>query len=237
MSKPFTRSLALIESWIAELAPKSKAIATAAAAAVSAPALTATAAASSKATAAAAENGAAAAAAAAADSDSGSAISKMNFCVGRVLDVKPHPDSDTLYVEQIDLGEPTGPRTIVSGLRAHISIPDFTGKNVLVIANLEPRKLRNVFSAGMVLCASTDGKGKVMLVDVPDAAKPGERIVFPSHPGPAEPVLKKKLAKLWDDVAPLLKTDANGVATLQGMPFVTSAGPCTCKALPNATIS
>jgi glutamyl-Q tRNA(Asp) synthetase len=225
-AKPFSRSLSLIEKWISELMPKS---------APAAPAAVSKAAAAAPAAAAAAP--AAAAAADAGGEDGGSAISKMNFVVGRVLQVAPHPDSDTLYVESIDVGESTGPRTIVSGLRAHVSVEEFTGKNVLVIANLEPRKLRGVMSAGMVLCASTDGKGKVMLVDVPDAAKAGERIVFPGHPGAAEPVLKKKLAKLWDDVAPLLATDANGVACLAGMPFVTSAGPCTCKALPNAHVS
>jgi hypothetical protein len=89
----------------------------------------------------------------------------------------------------------------------------------------------------MVLCASTEGKGLVKLLDVPAAAVPGERLVFKGHEGAAEPVLKKKLAKHWDDVAPLLKTDAAGVCMFDSLPFVTSAGPVTCAAVPAGSIS
>jgi methionine--tRNA ligase beta chain len=170
-------------------------------------------------------------------SSSGSALSKINFLVGRVLEVAPHPESEHLYVEKIDLGEPTGPRTIISGLREHVAVENFLGRNVVVVANLEPRKMRGIVSEGMVLCASNADKAKVMLLDVPDAVKPGERITFPGHDGPAEPVLKKKLAKLYDDVAPTLKTDAAGVATCMGMPFNTSCGPCVCAAIPNGNVS
>ncbi len=227
----FARSLALVDKWIAELTPKAVA-ATAVDAKKQQP--TSKAAASSTTAPAAASSSSAAAAA---SSSSDSAISKVAFLVGRVLEVANHPESEHLYVEQIDLGEPEGPRTIISGLREHVKPEEFKGKNVIVVANLEPRKMRGIVSAGMVLCASTEGKGKVMLIDVPDAAKPGERIMFPGHDGPAEPVLKKKLAKLYDDVAPLLKTDAKGTACLNGMPFVTSAGPCTCVQIPNGTVS
>lgn len=223
----FARSLSLVDKWIAELTPK----AVASAATVKEKKVAATPAA------AAASSSSSPTAAATAASDAATGLSKINFVVGRVLEVGPHPESEHLYVEKIDLGEPTGPRTIISGLREHVKVEDFLGKNVVVVANLEPRKMRGIVSEGMVLCASNEGKGKVMLLDVPDAVKPGERITFPGHDGPAEPVLKKKLAKLYDDVAPTLKTDAAGVATCMGLPFKTSCGLCTCAAIPNGNVS
>jgi methionine--tRNA ligase beta chain len=239
----FSRSLLAIDRWLAEFAPAATATAAAAGAAVGAAAVSKSAPKSAPAAAASAESPASPAAPASPASEAGagagagSAISKIAFIVGKVLEVAPHPESEHLYVEKIDLGEASGPRSIISGLREHVAEKDFVGRNVIVVANLEPRKMRGIVSEGMVLCASTDGKGKVCLLDVPPAAPAGERIMFPGHDGPAEPVLKKKLAKLWDDVAPTLRTDAAGVATCSGMPFRTSAGPVTCAAIPNGSVS
>ena len=79
---------------------------------------------------------------------------------------------------------------------------------------------------GMVLCA-TAADGSVAFVEPPPGAKVGERIQFAGHEGaPADPsrVAKKKL---FEAVAPGLRVDASGVATWEGIPFLTSAGPCT----------
>ena len=158
---------------------------------------------------------------------SSSSMSKVHLQVGRVLSVKKHPESAKLFVEEIDIGEPSGPRTILSGLQEHITEVDFLNRLVIVVSNLEPRKIGGIFSAGMVLCASTSCKGKVELLTVPLDTPIGERVVFPGHDGPAEPVLKKKLAKHFEDVAPDLRTDENGVALFKALPFVTSKGTVT----------
>ena len=81
-------------------------------------------------------------------------------------EVQPHPESSHLYIEKIDLGE-AEPRTILSGLQEHYTVADFTGKMVVVAANLEPRQVAGIPSCGMVLCASTSGKGLVKLLEVP----------------------------------------------------------------------
>jgi len=80
--------------------------------------------------------------------------------------VTAHPESDKLFVERIDIGDAGGPRTIISGLRGFVTEKEFRGKNVVVVANLEPRKMRGIVSEGMVLCASDDGKQNVLLLDV-----------------------------------------------------------------------
>ena len=74
--------------------------------------------------------------------------------MGKIVDVKRHPDADSLYIEQIDLGEASGPRTIVSGLVNYVPIEKMQNRMVVVLANLKPANLRGVASHGMVLCAS-----------------------------------------------------------------------------------
>lgn len=49
-------------------------------------------------------------------------VSRLEIRVGKIVKVDKHPDADSLYVEQIDLGEPTGPRTVVSGLVKFVPI-------------------------------------------------------------------------------------------------------------------
>lgn len=57
-------------------------------------------------------------------------------------------------MEKIDLGEPTGPRTIVSGLVNFVPIEEMKDRMVVVLANLKAANLRGILSHGMVLCAS-----------------------------------------------------------------------------------
>jgi len=218
----FRRSFAYLEKWIAEFAPKPVVapVASAAAKHVDPKAATPAPAAAATGKAPKAAKGAAAAAPAVPE---GSSMSKVNLLIGKVLEVTKHPESEKLYIEKIDLGE-AEPRVILSGLQEHVTIDAFTGKLVVVVANLEPRKIGGIPSNGMVLCASTEGKGKVELLDVPEGTPVGERVVFPGHESAPEPVLKKKLAKHYEEVAPQLVTDAEGIATWNGMPFKTSKG-------------
>jgi len=74
--------------------------------------------------------------------------------VGKIVEVKRHPDADSLYVEKIDLGELSGPRTIVSGLVNFVPLEEMENRMVIVLANLKPANLRGILSHGMVLCAS-----------------------------------------------------------------------------------
>jgi len=48
-------------------------------------------------------------------------VSRLNMRIGRIIDVKKHPDADSLYVEQVDVGEAKN-RTVVSGLVKHVPI-------------------------------------------------------------------------------------------------------------------
>jgi methionine--tRNA ligase beta chain len=79
---------------------------------------------------------------------------RLNIRVGKIVEVKKHPDADSLYVEKIDLGEPNGPRTIVSGLVNFVPLNEMENRMVVILANLKPANLRGISSHGMVLCAS-----------------------------------------------------------------------------------
>lgn len=48
-------------------------------------------------------------------------VSRLDLRVGRIVSAQKHPDADSLYVEQVDVGE-AAPRTVVSGLVKHIPL-------------------------------------------------------------------------------------------------------------------
>mmetsp|Transcript_15113 Transcript_15113/g.21091 ORF Transcript_15113/g.21091 Transcript_15113/m.21091 type:complete len:422 (+) Transcript_15113:99-1364(+) len=162
-------------------------------------------------------------------------VSRLDIRVGKIVEVKKHPDAESLYVEKIDLGEATGPRQIVSGLVKFVPIEQMQDRMVVVLCNLKPAKLRGVESQGMVLAASNEEHTSVELLTVPEGTKIGERVTFEGYGGNPDPVLNPKL-KIFEAVAPGLSTDANRVATYKGTPFKTSTGVVTVASLTNAHI-
>jgi len=77
---------------------------------------------------------------------------KLDLRVGTVTEAGDHPNADRLIVLQVDLGSET--RQIVAGLKAWIEPDTMVGKQVIVVANLAPRKMRGLESQGMLLAAS-----------------------------------------------------------------------------------
>ena len=152
-------------------------------------------------------------------------VLRVEFRVGKVLSCEPHPDADSLLVEQIDCGDESGPRTVVSGLAKHISPMHMVGKSVVVIGNLKPSRMRGIQSEAMVLCSFV-GEGDEEVVEVitaPLGARPGD-VLCVEGKGPPQPdaVLKSKtaqaafqrvVAKLSaNDRGDVVWTDDDGVA-------------------------
>lgn len=81
-------------------------------------------------------------------------FAKVELKVGTITECKPHPKADRLLVEQIDLGDEV--RQVVSGIAEHYKPEELVGKQVIVVTNLKPVKLRGVESQGMLLCAAND---------------------------------------------------------------------------------
>ncbi|MBP3771574.1 MAG: class I tRNA ligase family protein, partial [Treponema sp.] len=98
--------------------------------------------------------------------------------VAKIVDIKPNPDGDKLYIETMDDGSGK-PRTIQSGLRKYLTEADLLGKHVVIASNLAPRKMRGVESYGMLLAGdyTEDGKECVEVLDASWAA-PGTKVVL-----------------------------------------------------------
>jgi len=165
-------------------------------------------------------------------------VRRLDIRVGKILKAEQHPDADSLYVEQIDVGDEEGPRTIVSGLAKYIPLAELEGRMCTVLCNLKPAKMRGVVSEGMVLCGANEGTNTVELLEPPADAKVGERVMVEGMDAPdPDPVLKSKTQqKVWPNVAPDLKADAQGVAQYQGKQLKTSAGPLKCSSLTDCSI-
>jgi methionyl-tRNA synthetase len=83
---------------------------------------------------------------------------KVDLRVGLVLTAQPVKNSTKLMHMTVDLGEGQ-PRTIVAGIAEAYGPADLIGRKVVIVANLQPRKLKGIESNGMIVAASvSDGK-------------------------------------------------------------------------------
>ncbi|HZX21201.1 MAG TPA: methionine--tRNA ligase, partial [Clostridia bacterium] len=84
---------------------------------------------------------------------------KLELRVARVSKAEKHPDADRLLVLQLQVGNET--RQVVSGIAQYYKPEQLIGKNLILVANLKPVKLRGIESHGMILAACND-KGLVL---------------------------------------------------------------------------
>uniref|UniRef100_A0A667XL28 Aminoacyl tRNA synthetase complex interacting multifunctional protein 1a n=1 Tax=Myripristis murdjan TaxID=586833 RepID=A0A667XL28_9TELE len=160
-------------------------------------------------------------------------VSRLDMRVGRIISAQKHPDADSLYVEQVDVGE-ASPRTVVSGLVKHIPLDQMQNRMAVLLCNLKPAKMRGVVSQAMVMCASSPDK--VEILDPPSGAMPGERVTFQGFPGEPDKELNPK-KKVWEQIQPDLRTDGQCVATYKGAAFeITGKGVCKAQTMNNSGI-
>ena len=100
-------------------------------------------------------------------------FTKVDLVVGKITEAKVHPDADKLLVFTVDIGEDR-PRTIVSGIKKWYAPEDLLGKNVIVVRNLAPRKMRGIESEGMLLAADFDDD--LSLLSTLSDMKPGSKV-------------------------------------------------------------
>jgi methionyl-tRNA synthetase len=100
-------------------------------------------------------------------------FTKVDLRVGQVLSAEPVKGADKLLHMKIDIGE-AQPRTIVAGIAEAYKPDQMVGRKVVIVANLQPRKLRGIESNGMIVAASPDGGKPILagfLEDVPVGAR------------------------------------------------------------------
>jgi methionyl-tRNA synthetase len=99
-------------------------------------------------------------------------FAKIELRTARVKAAIVHPDADKLLVLTVEVG--TEERTICAGIRQWWQPEQLVGKDIVIVANLAPRKLRGVMSQGMLL-AVHDGENVVPLTAM-NPVNSGQRI-------------------------------------------------------------
>jgi methionyl-tRNA synthetase len=88
-------------------------------------------------------------------------FSRIELRVATVVGAEAHPRADRLVVLQVDIGEEQ--RQLVAGIRAQYTPEELIGRQIVVVANLQPATLRGIESQGMLLAAS-DGAGNLVII-------------------------------------------------------------------------
>jgi methionyl-tRNA synthetase len=98
---------------------------------------------------------------------------KIDLRVGTIIEAKKVEKADKLLELLVDLGFEQ--RTILSGIAMHFKPEEIIGKQVTIVANLAPRKMRGIESKGMILMAE-DAAGKLYFVSPSEAIAAGSTI-------------------------------------------------------------
>ncbi|KAG0365350.1 hypothetical protein BC939DRAFT_460060 [Gamsiella multidivaricata] len=174
-------------------------------------------------------------------------ISKLDIRVGIVRSVSAHPGAESLYIEQVDVGDKDSDkdketRTIVSGLVHHVPKDYLEGRAVIVVGNMKPSKLRGVVSEGMLLCAmevdAEDEVTRVALLEPAEGSQPGDKVMIDGYTDEATvpvPVLTPK--RKWFEKSRVHFSVRDGVAYYKGSPFKTVKGLIRCKTISEGQIS
>ena len=100
-------------------------------------------------------------------------FAKIDLTTGTIIAAEKVEKADKLLKLQVDLGFET--RTIVSGIALHYQPEDIIGKQVTVVTNLAPRKMRGIESNGMILMAE-DQSGKLHFINPETLIDKGSKV-------------------------------------------------------------
>lgn len=100
-------------------------------------------------------------------------FAKLELKTGTVTHCEKVEKADKLLKLEVDLGSEK--RTIVSGIAQHYKPEDMVGKQVIVVINLAPRKMKGIESQGMILTAE-DSDGKLQLLKPENPVSPGSNV-------------------------------------------------------------
>ena len=101
-------------------------------------------------------------------------FARVDLRVARVLEAREHPNAEKLLLLQVDLGGEQ--RQLCAGLRGHYTAEQLVGRNIIVVANLAPRKMRGEISQGMLLAASSEDKARVILLTTESEIASGSKV-------------------------------------------------------------
>lgn len=149
---------------------------------------------------------------------------KLDIRVGKIIEIQKHPDADSLYVSKIDVGDSSGPRTVVSGLAKLIPQNELEGRLVVTLCNLKPAKMRGVESQAMVLCASREEPRQVEPLTPPPGSQAGDRIFVEGYENNSTTEQLNPKKKIWETLQTDLKTSKSCIAEWQGNALISKLG-------------
>ncbi|XP_057651556.1 aminoacyl tRNA synthase complex-interacting multifunctional protein 1 [Diorhabda carinulata] len=164
-------------------------------------------------------------------------VGRLDLRIGKIEDIKRHPDADSLYVLQIDVGEKK-PRTVCSGLVKYVPMEDLQNKMVVVLCNLKPVKMRGITSEAMVMCAvqTEEGGSIIETIIPPENSNPGDLVHCEGYTRQPDSIMNPK-KKIFETVAPDLHTNDTLQVCYKNVPFqVTGKGICHSKTLKNVVV-
>ena len=101
-------------------------------------------------------------------------FAKVELRVAKIVKAEGIEEADKLIKLHLDVGD-LGKRTVFAGIKSSYDPENLNGRHVVLVANLEPRKMKFGVSEGMVL-ASSDDEGSIYLVSPDEGAKPGQLV-------------------------------------------------------------
>jgi len=159
-------------------------------------------------------------------------IGRLDLRVGHIRTAKKHPDADSLYVEEVDVGEEK-PRTVISGLVKFIPEPEMQNRMAVILCNLKPSKMRGIMSEAMVMCAST--ADNVEILAPPVGSKPGDPVLVEGFTRNPDAQLNPK-KKIFEACAPDLTVNSNKEACFKGVRWTVNGQSVMSQTLTNVKV-
>src|SRR6185312_14872763 len=91
---------------------------------------------------------------------------QVDLRVGQIVTAERIPNADKLLRLEVDMAEAEGPRQLLSGIAEWYTPESLVGLRIIVVSNLQPRRMRGLESQGMLLAAD-DAEGRPALATVP----------------------------------------------------------------------
>ncbi len=117
----------------------------------------------------------------------------LQMVVGKILNVEDHPNADSLYLMQVDLGAELGKKQVVAGLKKYLTKDLLLNRQVVFCANLKPAKIRGELSQAMIMVA--DDGDNVAPLEV-QKTKVGEEVHFEGFENSAAEITFDEFKKL-----------------------------------------
>lgn len=99
---------------------------------------------------------------------------QLELVVARVVAAERIPKTDKLLKMDVDTGCET--RTIIAGIAEHYTTEELIGKDIVLLANLQPVRIRGVESRGMLMAAIDGDNGNVVILTPDRPVSPGSKI-------------------------------------------------------------